>query len=93
MAADSKGTPEAQAILAGLKPLFERARKEGLWFWCSYQGLWFTPDELEAEHRRGSFIWGAVNWSLRDPKELVAEAEVEAANAARRLAEVRRRVG
>lgn len=84
---------EKDAILAGLKPLFERARKEGLWFWCAYQDLWFSPDELEAEHRRGSFIWGATNWRLRPTSELVDQVRREVDAATKHLAEVLRRVG
>lgn len=77
---------ETDTILAGLRPLFEKARREGLWFYCNYQGLWFTPDELAAEQRRGSFIWGAVNWQLRDPKEKL-EHEQRVAKAAAEQAE------
>lgn len=65
---------ERELILNDLKPLFEQARKEGKWFWCHYQDLWFTPDELEKHHADGKFIWGAVNWELRDPEELINEA-------------------
>lgn len=53
-------------------PLFERARQEALWFWCHYQDLWFSPDELAAHHRDGRFCWSAVNWKLRNPQEHLA---------------------
>ena len=52
-----------------LADLMARARRERLWFWCNYQDLWFSPDELQAEWDKGSFRWGAVNWKLRDPVE------------------------
>lgn len=68
---------EGKAVLAGLDPLFERAAREGLWFWCNYQDIWFSPDELRQEHREGHYIWGAINWRLRDPREHLAEIEQE----------------
>lgn len=49
--------------------LFVRARAEGLWFYSSYQDLWFSPDELTAEHAAGRFRWGPENWQLRPPAE------------------------
>lgn len=58
-------------IEAALEPLFERAEREGLWFYSLYQGLWFSPKELRAEQAKGRFWWGAVNWELRDPAEEV----------------------
>jgi len=80
---------ERETILAGLQPLFEEARREGKWFWCAYQDLWFTPDDLAAEHAKGSFIWGAANWRLRDPREKLAQEEAEAKAAAERAARTR----
>lgn len=56
---------------AALTLLFEEARKNGTWFWGKYHDIWFSPDELEAEHAKGNFVWGAVNWELRDPAELL----------------------
>jgi len=58
-----------------LKTLIEQARVERKWLFCSYQGLWFSPDQLEQAHREGRFMWGAVNWQLRDPSEQLAAAE------------------
>lgn len=65
-------------ILKSLLPLFVRARSQGLWFHCAYQDLWFSPDDLAREHAAGRFIWGPENWSLRDPKERLAQLEREA---------------
>lgn len=56
-------------ILEELKPLFIEAREKNLWFYCGYQCIWFSPDELKAEHDKGMIIWGPVNWKLRNPKE------------------------
>lgn len=84
---------EARAyIKAGLAPLFERARVEGLWFWCRYQDLWFSPDQLAKEHAAGSFLWGAVNWSLRDPQERLKEAIARADQAAAEAQRVARSI-
>jgi len=60
---------ELEKIRAGMKPLFEKAEKENLWFYSNYQGLWFSPKELKKAQAGGHFNWGAVNWTLRDPKE------------------------
>ena len=60
---------EEQMTLDSLQPLFERAEREGLWFNCSYQDLWFSPNELRELHKKSRFVWGAKNWSLRDPSE------------------------
>lgn len=56
-----------------LQPLITQARKEGKWLHCYYQDIWFSPDELEAANQEGRFLWGAVNWTLRDPHEMVQE--------------------
>lgn len=68
-----------EQILESLKILFERAEREGLWFHCSYQDLWFSPSELRDQHNGGMFIWSARNWMLRNPQERVNELEKEEA--------------
>jgi hypothetical protein len=52
-----------------LQPLIEKARKQNKWLHCGYQDLWFSPDELEAQNKKGKFLWGEVNWDLRNPQE------------------------
>lgn len=67
-----------------MQDMFDEARKEGLWLYCSYQDLWFSPDELEAAQAEGRFRWGRTNWTLRDPKEKLVgliRAEASAAQA------------
>ncbi len=81
------------AILESLAPLFKRADAEGLWFFCSYQGLWFSPDELRSKQADGKFLWGAVNWTLRDPKEGIQNLTVAVNNAQKELENFYRRVG
>jgi hypothetical protein len=63
---------EKQIILDGMKPLFERARKEKLIFRSTYRGAIFTPDELEKKQADGYFIWGPVNWELVEPGGIIA---------------------
>jgi hypothetical protein len=59
-------------IATMLAPLIGEARRRKLWLYCSYQGLWFSPDELAKENANGKFLWGPVNWQLRDPAEGLA---------------------
>ena len=62
-----------QQILDQLEPLIKQAENEKKWLFCSYQCLWFSPKELRQAHKEGRFIWGAVNWKLRSPKEYLRE--------------------
>jgi len=66
-----------EEILKTLEPLFEKAQKEGLWFFCNYQSLWFSPAELRIKHQEGKLVWGVVNWTLRNPNEHIKELEDE----------------
>jgi hypothetical protein len=66
---------ERQEILDGLKPLFERAEREKLWFYSPYQDLWFSPEELREAQSEGRFIWGELNWHLRSPYERINQLE------------------
>lgn len=78
---------------APLQPLIEQARAEGKWLCCSYQDLWFSPDQLEAANRDGRFRWGPINWTLHDPQERVRRAEGAVEQAVADLARVRREIG
>lgn len=62
---------------ATMAPLFKDAEERGLWFYTSYQALWFSPSELKAEHAKGSFRWGPDNWKLRDPMEMVKAIDAQ----------------
>ncbi len=77
--------------MADLAPLFAEAARTGAWFHCTYQNLWFAPEELRAEQAAGRFRWGPGNWKLRDPQERVAEllAKIDEALAARKAFEAR----
>jgi len=78
---------EHEEIVEGLKPLFEKAEKEGLWFYSNYQELWFSPAELKQKQAGGTFLWGAVNWKLRNPKEHLEELKREVKAAELRMKE------
>jgi len=64
-----------EEILMGLEPLFIKAEKEKLWFYASYQDSWFSPQELKEKHNENRFLWGACNWELRNPYEIIEQAE------------------
>ncbi len=82
-------TPDNPEIMGPLNELIAQARREGKWLWTSYQDIWFSPDKLEAENKRGSFRWGVVNWKLRDPQERLNEAADRAASALRECDSIR----
>ena len=65
-------------IQAGMRPLFDKAEQQRLWFYSRYQDLWFSPEALKRHQAEGRFRWGAVNWELRDPRERVAKLREEA---------------
>ncbi len=52
-----------------MEKLFADAEAKGHWLYCCYQGLWFSPNELKSQQANGKFLWGASNWSVRDPQE------------------------
>lgn len=45
-------------LLANLEPMFREAEEKKLWFYCSYQSMWFSPQELRERHEEGRFVWG-----------------------------------
>jgi hypothetical protein len=64
-----------------LKPLIAEAKATDRWLHCHYQDLWFSPEQLEAANAQGRFLWGPVNWTLRDPQERVAILSRDVENA------------
>lgn len=76
---------ETKEILDGLKPLFEKAENENLWFYSTYQHLWFSPKELRVQHEQGRYVWGAINWTLRSPFEKVEELKGKVEDAQKEL--------
>lgn len=81
-----------EQILKELEPLFVQAMDEKLWFYCNYQDLWFSPKELREKHAEGRFIWGAVNWQLKDPNERVRYLENQRNYIGEQIAELKRRI-
>lgn len=84
---------DPEAIKADLAVLIGEARASGKWLWCHYQNLWFSPDDLATQNANSKFLWGPVNWRLRDPAEHVAELAREAANAQDTLNRFKTRIG
>lgn len=72
-----------------MEELFERAEREKLWFFSSYQQIWFSPRELKEQQAQGKFRWGAGDWKLRDPQEYLKEAERELQQAQERFNRVK----
>lgn len=56
-----------------LRNIIARAKKEKKWLFTHYQGLWFSPVDLEKANAEGRYLWGEVNWTLRDPQEHLCE--------------------
>lgn len=83
---------ETERIHEILRPLLQQARDEGKWLRSDYQGLWFSPDELEAHHKNGMFLWGPINWILCDPEIQIANLERRVEEAQDRLDSFNRRV-
>lgn len=73
--------------------LFAQARATGKWFWTRYQDLWFSPDQLERERVEGRFRWRAENWTLRDPRERLQEANAKLEAALAKRDRVAREIG
>ncbi|TYP92070.1 hypothetical protein LX73_2316 [Fodinibius salinus] len=66
-----------QRILDELEPLFEKAEKQGLWFYTKHGNSWFSPEKLRLMHENGCHIWGKENWQLKDPEERLAQLRSE----------------
>jgi hypothetical protein len=66
----------AETVLT-MEDLFERAKRDGLWFYTAIHQLWFSPRELKELRALGRFTWGAAYWELRDPQEYLLEAQRE----------------
>lgn len=84
---------ENQGIYEPLRWMFEEARANGLWFFSSYQKLWFSPDELEEANCKGRFRWGPVSWVLRNPRERIAELVEEHEETHKKIESIRQKVG
>lgn len=68
---------ERKEIFESLKPLFEKAERENLWFQCTFQPFRLTPKELRKYQSSGEMIWGVQSWELIDPRTLLKNPEAE----------------
>jgi len=69
-----------EAILTSLKPMFEKADEEQLWFFHHSpdgEELWCSPPYLRLEQSKGRLIMSPEHWELRNPvgymKKLIAD--------------------
>ncbi|MDR3585243.1 MAG: hypothetical protein P4L59_07970 [Desulfosporosinus sp.] len=83
---------ETKLVLNSLKPLFETAEKEGLWFHQIYQDMWFSPKELRKYHAIRKYVWGPANWALISPYEKLRDLEKKRANIDISIKEFRTRI-
>lgn len=81
-----------QEIRASMEPLLREAERKGLWLYCGYQNLWFSPQELRKAQDNGEFLWGVRNWKLRDPAEYIELSRLEAESAQTELERIEARV-
>jgi hypothetical protein len=81
-----------EKILKNLEPMFKEAKEKGLWFYCNYQDLWFSPSELRKAQSEGRFIWGEKNWRLRNPEELIKLHKSAVKNHNKEIELVRKRI-
>ncbi|MFB3133792.1 MAG: hypothetical protein ACE10K_14840 [Rhodothermales bacterium] len=81
--------PETRNRWEGVQPemveMFEEADAHSVWFHAVYQNIWFTPDELAAHQRAGTFRWGIANFKLRDPRSRLEQLQNEVLAAQRLL--------
>jgi hypothetical protein len=80
------------SIWEPLKELYDEAKQKGLWFYCYYQCMWFSPDELAKKNENNQLRWGPVNWQLRDPNELLKEIEQRIRSEKEKLEDVKARI-
>ena len=80
-------TEVSKEVPYSLKVMFDEAEKKGLWFFCGYYQLWFSPSELREEQNNGQYHLGADCWKLRDPKERLEQLRATAVKAAQKADE------
>ena len=71
-----------------LSDLIATAEASGKWLHCRYQDIWMPPAKLREANADGRFLWGVVNWTLRDPRqklEQMKKAEKAATQSRERL--------
>ena len=86
---------QREQILAGLEPLIQKAERMDLLLRARAFGhdeLIFTPKELRAYHQKGQYIWGAVNWTLEEPRIVINSLERDIKKAEEKLATFKQRM-
>ncbi len=66
---------QEQIIIMSLKPLFEQAEAEGMWFYHNSEEtgeVWASPGYLHNEQSEGRLIWSPEHWELRSPIDYMA---------------------
>lgn len=61
-------------IKKDLQVLFEKARRDDLWFILKDKHI-LTPDALEEEQAKGNLIHPFEDWTLKHPNKLLTEAK------------------
>lgn len=79
-------------ILDSLKPLFDKAEKENLWFYCYPLDVLLSPKELKKAQKEGRYIWGTVNWDLVSPNERLDELIKERDELDKEIAKFKKRM-
>ena len=60
-------------VIAELRKMIVDAKSKGMFIYCHYQNLWWSPEEFGKELDKNKFRWGRENFQLRDPKQHSAE--------------------
>ncbi len=61
-----------------MEELFEKAEKEGLWFWNTLHGCWISPDALKRALESGQYKTSLPqDWQVRDPKEMLDDLRAD----------------
>lgn len=66
---------QEQIIILSLKPLFEQAEVDNLWFYHHSEEadeIWASPGFLRREQNEGRLIWSPEHWELRSPLDYMA---------------------
>ena len=73
MTAEQREHAQKNIELCGLQDLFRRADAEhSLFLWAGDSEVLLAPDELRLELANDKFRHGSVNWTLVDPKKVLA---------------------
>jgi hypothetical protein len=67
MLSESLTKQEVTKLRAEFIDMIDRAKKENLFIYCSYQQIWFSPWELEEHHANRKFLWNTRMFQCIDP--------------------------